>query len=60
MFAKAGKLEDLNTLVKAAYDTSDDNLKSITENTTTKTPNGISGPFVDSSGNPMYATEAGK
>lgn len=60
MFAKAGKLEDLNTLVKAAYDTSDDNLKSITENTTTKTSNGISGPFVDSSGNPMYATEAGK
>ena len=61
MFDNAGKLEDLVTLINSAYDTSDANLQSIVENTTSTTEDGKKiGPFIDSNGNPMYATPEGK
>ena len=61
MFDNAGKMEDLNTLIDAAFDTSDENLASIVENTTTTLEDGSKvGPFVDKNGNPMYATPEGK
>ena len=61
MFDNAGKLEDLITLINAAYDTSDENLQSIIENTTSITEDGKKvGPFIDSNGNPLYATPEGK
>lgn len=61
MFDNAGKLEDLRTYIDSAFDLSDENLQSIVENTTTTYENGKKvGPFVDSNGNPMYATEEGK
>lgn len=61
MFDNAGKIEDLYTLIDAAYDTSDENLASIVENTTTTLEDGSKvGPFVDKNGNPMYATPEGK
>lgn len=61
MFDNAGKLEDLRTYIDTSFDLSDENLQSIVENTTTTDENGNKvGPFVDSNGNPMYATEEGK
>ena len=61
MFDNAGKMEDLTTLIDAAFDTSDENLASIVENTTTTLEDGSKvGPFVDKNGNPMYATPDGK
>ena len=61
MFDNAGRLEDLTTLIDAAFDTSDENLASIVENTTTTLEDGSRvGPFVDKNGNPMYATPEGK
>lgn len=61
MFDNAGKMEDLTTLIDAAFDTSDENLASIVENTTTTLEDGSRvGPFVDKNGNPMYATPEGK
>lgn len=61
MFDNAGKMEDLTTLIDAAIDTSDENLASIVENTTTTLEDGSKvGPFVDKNGNPMYATPEGK
>lgn len=61
MFDNAGKMEDLTTLIDAAFDTSDENLTSIVENTTTTLEDGSKvGPFVDKNGNPMYATPEGK
>lgn len=61
MFDNAGKMEDLTTLINAAFDTSDENLASIVENTTTTLEDGSKvGPFVDKNGNPMYATSEGK
>lgn len=61
MFDKAGKLSDLTTLINATFDTSDENLASIVENTTSTAPDGTRvGPFVDSSGNPMFSTPEGK
>ena len=61
MFDNAGKMEDFTTLIDAAFDTSDENLASIVENTTTTLENGSKvGPFVDKNGNPMYATLEGK
>ena len=61
MFDNAGKMEDLTTLIDAAFDTSDENLTSIVENTTTTLENGSKvGPFIDKNGNPMYATPEGK
>lgn len=61
MFDNAGKLEDLRTYIDTAFDLSDESLQSIVENTTTTDENGKKiGPFVDSNGNPMYATEEGK
>lgn len=61
MFDNAGRMEDLNTLIDAAFDTSDENLASIVENTTTTFEDGSKvGPFVDRNGNPMYATPEGK
>lgn len=61
MFDNAGRMEDLTTLVDAAFDTSDENLASIVENTTTTLEDGSRvGPFVDKNGNPMYATPEGK
>ena len=61
MFDNAGRVEDLNTLIDAAFDTSDENLASIVENTTTTLEDGSKvGPFVDRNGNPMYATPEGK
>ena len=61
MFDNAGKMEDLTTLIDAAFDTSDENLASIVKNTTTTLEDGSKvGPFVDKNGNPMYATPEGK
>lgn len=61
MFDNAGKMEDLTTLIDAAFDTSDENLASIVENTTTTLEDGSKvGPFVDKNGNPVYATPEGK
>ena len=65
MFDDAGKLEDLTTLINSAYDTSDENLASIVENTTSTITdeNGKEakvGPFIDKNGNPMYSTPEGK
>lgn len=61
MFDNAGRMEDLNTLIDAAFDTSDENLASIVENTATTLEDGSKvGPFVDRNGNPMYATPEGK
>lgn len=61
MFDNAGKMEDLVTLIDAAFDTSDENLASIVKNTTATLEDGSKvGPFVDKSGNPMYATPKGK
>lgn len=61
MFDNAGKLEDLTTLINSAYDTSDENLASIVENTTSTSEDGSKiGPFVDKNGNPMYSTPEGK
>lgn len=61
MFDNAGRIEDLTTLIDAAFDTSDENLASIVENTTTTLEDGSKvGPFVDKNGNPMYATPEGK
>ena len=57
MFSNAGKLDDLKTLINSAYDTSDENLQSIIDNTTaTINKNGKEvkvGPFMDKTGNPM-------
>lgn len=61
MFDNAGKLEDLRTYIDSAYDMSDENLQAIVENTTATDEDGKKvGPFVDSNGNPLYATEEGK
>lgn len=61
MFDNAGRMEDLTTLINTAFDTSDENLASIVENTTTTFEDGSKvGPFVDKNGNPMYATPGGK
>ena len=61
MFDNVGKMEDLTTLIDATFDTSDENLASIVENTTTTLEDGSKvGPFVDKNGNPMYATPEGK
>lgn len=65
MFDNAGKLEDLTTLINSAYDTSDESLASIVENTisTITDENGKEakvGPFIDKNGNPMYSTPEGK
>lgn len=61
MFDNAGRMEDLTTLIDTAFDTSDENLASIVENTTTTLEDGSKvGPFVDKNGNPMYATPEGK
>lgn len=61
MFDNAGKMGDLTTLIDAAFDTSDENLASIVENTTTTLEDSSKvGPFVDKNGNPMYATPEGK
>lgn len=61
MFDNAGKLEDLRTYIDSAYDMSDENLQAIVENTTATDEGGKKvGPFVDSNGNPLYATEEGK
>lgn len=65
MFDNAGKLEDLTTLINSAYDTSDENLAAIVENTTSTVTdeNGKEakvGPFIDKNGNPMYSTPESK
>lgn len=61
MFYNAGKLDDLKTLINSAYDTSDENLQSIIDNTTTtidKDGKKVKvGPFMDKSGNPMPKEE---
>ena len=57
MFSNAGKLDDLMTLINSAYDTSDENLQSIIDNTTTtinKDGREVEvGPFIDKDGNHM-------
>lgn len=61
LFAEAGKIDDLRSLVEEAYDTSDENLASIIKNTTTSTGEMAGrGPFVDDTGNALTATEEGK
>lgn len=48
MFDNAGKLEDLKTLISSAYNTSDENIASIIENTTSILDNGdLIGPFAE-------------
>lgn len=48
MFDNAGKLEDLKTLISSAYNTSDENIASIIENTTSVLDNGdLIGPFAE-------------
>lgn len=48
MFDRAGKLEDLKSLIESVYDTSDANLESIITNTTAIAENGkLVGPFAD-------------
>lgn len=57
MFSNAGKFDDLMTLIDSAYDTSDENLQSIIDNTTTtinKNDREVKvGPFIDKNGNPI-------
>lgn len=57
MFSNAGKLDDLMALINSAYDTSDENLQSIIDNTTTtinKDGKEVKvGPFIDKNDNPM-------
>ena len=57
MFSNAGKFDDLMTLIDSAYDTSDKNLQSIIDNTTTtinKDGKKVKvGPFIDKNGNPI-------
>lgn len=57
MFSNAGRLDDLRTLIDSAFDTSDENLQSIIDNTTTTiNKNGKEvkvGPFMDKTGNTM-------
>ncbi len=65
MFDNAGRLEDLTTLINSSYDTSDANLQSIVDNTTSTTTNASGkeskvGPFIDKNGNPMFSTPDGK
>ena len=60
MFSKAGKLDDFYTYLESALDTSDENLEAIVKNTSTNENDKISGPFIDSDGNPMYSTPEGK
>lgn len=61
MFSNAGKLEDLRTLIDSAFDTSDENIQSIIDNTTaTINKDGKEvkvGPFMDKDGNPMSKEE---
>lgn len=61
MFSNAGKLEDLRTLIDSAFDTSDDNIQSIIDNTTTtinKDGKEVKvSPFMDKDGNPMSKEE---
>lgn len=61
MFDNAGRMQDLNDLIDAAFDTSDENLESIVNNTTSIAEDGSKvGPFIDKKGNPMYSTPKGK
>lgn len=65
MFDNAGRLEDLTTLINSAYDTSDANLQSIVDNTTSTITDASGkeskvGPFIDKNGNPMFSTPEGK
>lgn len=57
MFSNAGRLDDLRTLIDSAFDTSDENLQSIIDNTTsTINKDGKEvkvGPFIDKNDNPM-------
>lgn len=61
MFDNAGKIQDYMTLVESAFDTSDENLETIIENTTTTLEDGSKrGPFIDANGNKLTATAEGK
>lgn len=61
MFDNAGRLDDLVAMIDAAYDTSDENLQAIIDNTTATTEDGKKiGPYIDENGNEMTATEEGK
>lgn len=60
MFDTSGKLEDYITLIESAFDTSDENLQAIIENTTQTEGENKVGPFIDSSGNALTATPEGK
>ena len=57
MFSNAGRLDDLRTLIDSAFGTSDENLQSIIDNTTsTINKDGKEvkvGPFIDKNDNPM-------
>lgn len=57
LFASAGKIDDYMAMLNEAADTSDENLESIIRNTTKE--NGT-GPFIDSNGNKLTATDEGK
>lgn len=61
MFDNAGKLEDFLALLDGAFETSDENLNTIIENTTTTLEDGTkAGPFIDANGNKLTATPEGK
>lgn len=62
MFGQVGRIGDLVSMVEHVSDTSDEGLESIIKNTSEINESGelVSGPFIDSSGNPMTATPEGK
>ena len=65
MFDNAGKLSDLIEMIEGSFDTSDANLQSIIDNTTSTIKNDEGkditvGPFVDGNGNPLHSTPEGK
>ena len=57
LFASSGKIDDYIAMISEAADTSDDNLESIIRNTTKEDG---TGPFIDSNGNKLTATDEGK
>lgn len=61
MFDNAGKIKAFMTLIDSTFDTSDENLETIIDNTTTVTEEGKKhGPFIDSNGNKLTSTPEGK
>lgn len=62
MFDQVGRLGDLKTMIDHTFDTSDENLQSIINDTSETNDAGelMSGTWVDDNGNPLNATPEGK